>query len=192
VRQSFGNCPKYIQARVPLRFEIASEQAPPRRLGPALDGAARALIAQADTLFIASASQARPGDAQGQGVDVSHRGGEPGFVHVEDQGDGALLTLPDYPGNQFFNTLGNLQAHPLAGLLIVDYASGGLLHLAARAGIVWPEDAPAAFAPWPGAQRLLRLQVTAGLWRPAALPWRWSAAQAAPQFQALRESHAGA
>lgn len=186
VRQSFGNCPKYIQAREPLNLRAHADRPGARALGPGLDATALALIRGSDTLFIASASAARPGDEGGEGVDVSHRGGEPGFVQIEPSDGASVLTLPDYPGNQFFNTLGNLSAHPLAGLLFVDYASGDLLHVAARAEILWPQDAPFAFHRWPGAQRLLRLRVSAGLWRPAALPWRWSEAQPAPQFQALR------
>lgn len=192
VRQSFGNCPKYIQAREPLRFQAPGDPPAAHRLGPDLDAAALALIQASDTLFIASASAAQPGNESGAGADVSHRGGEPGFVQIERQDGATVLTLPDYPGNQFFNTLGNLSAHPLAGLLFVDYASGDLLHLAARAEVLWPQDAPFAFHRWPGAQRLLRLRVSAGLWRPAALPWRWSEAQPAAQFQAFRAMVPGA
>lgn len=183
VAQSFGNCPKYIQARTPgLRAAVTLPQ-PAQPLGPSLDAAARALIARSDTLFIASASAARPGLQRGEGVDVSHRGGEPGFVHAQPAAEGLELRLPDYPGNLFFNTLGNLARHPLAGLLWVDYDDGGLLHVAARAELLWNE---ADRAPWPGAQRVLRLQVLGGVWRAQALPWRWTAAQPAPQFSAMR------
>ena len=183
VAQSFGNCPKYIQARVPgLRAAVTPPQ-PAQPLGPSLDADALALIARSDTLFIASASAARPGLRRGEGVDISHRGGEPGFVQARHTAEGLELWLPDYPGNLFFNTLGNLAQHPLAGLLWVDYDGGGLLHVAARAELRWGE---AERAPWPGAERVLRLQVLCGVWRAQALPWRWTAAQPAPQFSAMR------
>jgi hypothetical protein len=94
-----------------------------------------------------------------------------------------VLSLPDYPGNLFFNTLGNLALHPQAGLLWVDYEEGGLLHVAARAELLWDE---ASRARWPGAQRVLRLHVQGGLWRANALPWRWTTAEPAPQFSAMR------
>lgn len=42
------------------------------------------------------------------GLDVSPRGGEPGFVHVSD--DGRTLFLPDRPGNNRLDTLRNLLA----------------------------------------------------------------------------------
>lgn len=183
VVQSFGNCPKYIQARAPgLRAEVAPP-APAQALGPGLDAAALALIARSDTMFIASASAAHPGGRRNEGVDVSHRGGEPGFVHAEHTAEGLVLSLPDYPGNLFFNTLGNLALHPQAGLLWVDYEEGGLLHVAARAELFWDE---ASRARWSGAQRVLRLHVQGGLWRANALPWRWTTAEPAPQFSAMR------
>ena len=44
---------------------------------------------------------------------MSHRGGLPGFVRITQHGDGpTVLHIPDYRGNQFFNTLGNLAAEP--------------------------------------------------------------------------------
>lgn len=43
-------------------------------------------------------------------IDVSPRGGEPGFVHVSE--DGATLYLPDRPGNNRLDTLRNLLAGP--------------------------------------------------------------------------------
>jgi len=182
VDQSFGNCPQYIQAREPEWVPHAP--LPAQRHGGRLIAPARALLARADTVFIASAApRAGSGsDEPSQGVDVSHRGGLPGFVrvHGEDGPDGAsVLTLPDYRGNFFFNTLGNLLARPQAGLLCVDPDSGDVLQLAAEASIVW--DGP-ELAATPGAQRLLRLRVVSQLWRPRALPLRWTAPGFAPQL----------
>jgi predicted pyridoxine 5'-phosphate oxidase superfamily flavin-nucleotide-binding protein len=58
-----------------------------------LDDAARAMIAEADTFFVASYV-----DVEGErSVDVSHRGGQSGFVQVE----GNRLTIPDFAGNLF-------------------------------------------------------------------------------------------
>lgn len=180
VDQSFGNCPQYIQAREPEW--VPRDLLPAQHHGGRLIEPARALLARADTVFIASAAT-RAGsatDEPSQGVDVSHRGGLPGFVQVVDGSgpDGAnTLTIPDYRGNFYFNTLGNLLVRPQAGLLCVDPDSGDLLQLAAEATLVW--DGPEVAAV-PGAERLLRLRVTAHIWRPAALPLRWSAPQFAP------------
>ena len=180
VGQSFGNCPKYIQARRP-EFTGARSAPPPARRVSTLDAASRSIIQRADTFFIASAHPEAAGSgAPASGVDVSHRGGKPGFVRV----DGNVLTVPDFMGNAFFNTLGNLAVNPRCGLLFLDFDSGDLLHIAATARIVHDGAELEAFQ---GAQRLLRLQVVASLHAPAALPLRWSEAQLSPVLAATGE-----
>ncbi len=152
VDQSFGNCPQYIQARhfAPVPSGAPSPaQTAERKDG--LDEAARRAIAAADTFFIASAHPGN-GASPAEGVDVSHRGGKPGFVKVEDQ----VLTVPDFLGNYLFNTLGNLILEPRAGLVFVDFSTGDLLHLAVDAEVVWDGPEVAAFA---GAERLIRFHV---------------------------------
>lgn len=165
VSQSFGNCPKYIRLR---RAKPATRMpGAPQRMD-VLDAAAQALIAQADTFFIASAHpQTATGRSAAEGIDVSHRGGPAGFVRV----DGHVLTVPDFAGNRFFNTLGNLLLAPQAGLLFVDFETGDLLQVAARAEIVLEGPELASFE---GAERLLKLQVVSALRRPAALPLNWT------------------
>jgi hypothetical protein len=64
--------------------------------------------------------RSRPGTGAAFGADISHRGGLPGFVRV--QGD--ELTIPDFRGNRYFNTLGNLIAEPRASLLFIDFEKG--------------------------------------------------------------------
>lgn len=173
VNQSFGNCPQYIQQRG-QRAE-APPAAPLVLRAAGLGDRDRLLIERADTFFIASANlDAQAGAARG--VDVSHRGGRPGFVHVDD--DGTLL-VPDFMGNFFFNTLGNLAASPRAGLLFVDFDHGDLLHLAVEGEIVWDGPLVAAFE---GAERLLRFRVRAVVRNVGALPFRWGAAQPAVQL----------
>ena len=172
VVQSFGNCAQYIQAR-----EIGP--APPGAAAPgaagnvdrlaALDGPARRLIVGADTMFVASAD--RPGaDAA---IDISHRGGRPGFLRL----DGEVLTVPDFAGNHYFNTLGNFRTNPRAALLFPDFATGALLHLS---GIVELVEGSTEVAAFRGAERLWRVRVTAAWRHSDALPRGWSAPELAP------------
>ncbi len=175
VGQSFGNCPKYIQAREPVWMPD-----PPAvqviHQGPDLTEAAAELIRSADTFFIATAHPlAAAATETRHGVDVSHRGGTPGFVKVE----APRLTVPDFVGNQFFNTLGNIAVQPLAGLLFMDFERGDRLYLAARASVVWDGTELAAFE---GAQRLLRLDVTQVVHVQGGLPLRWGPAERSPHL----------
>lgn len=179
VGQSFGNCPKYIQAREPV-FLPPSGQPPARHSASQLDDAARQLIANADTVYIATSHPATSAPAAGAplqasyGVDVSHRGGKPGFIRADAEG---TLTMPDFTGNFFFNTLGNIAVHPQAGLLFMDFESGDLLYLATQAEIVWDVDGADAFD---AAQRLLRFKVSRMVRLSRALPLRWGAAELSP------------
>lgn len=164
VRQSFGNCPQYIQARNIEGGEAPGWAGDAKRLD-GLDGQARALIAGADTFFVASTSGAAGGDAAG--LDMSHRGGRPGFIRVK----GDVLTVPDFRGNRYFNTLGNLLLDPRAGLLFVDFGTGDLLHLQGRAELDWDGGAASGFA---GAERLWHVRVSSGWRRSGALGLRWA------------------
>ncbi|MDB5813829.1 MAG: hypothetical protein JWN23_946 [Rhodocyclales bacterium] len=174
IQQSFGNCPKYIQARQPV-FDAARVPGP-ARISAGLGPQAVRLIEQADTFFIASAHSEAARDASGNGaagtqrahgVDVSHRGGKPGFVRVDANG---MLTVPDFRGNFFFNTLGNLLIHPKAGLLFIDFSSGDLLQLDVHADIITRGAELASFV---GAERLLHLRPIRSVWRPTALALHW-------------------
>lgn len=160
VTQSFGNCAKYIQARTPeavMRHAAAVEDI------AGLDASVRSQIMRADTFFLASRSD----DRTRGGLDMSHRGGRPGFVAVE----GDVLLVPDFAGNNYFNSFGNLLQDPRAGLLFVDFDDGTLLQLQGQARIVW--EGP-QIARLPGAQRLLEIAVTGGWRRKSALPLAWS------------------
>lgn len=162
VRQSFGNCPQYIQAREVVGA-VAVSGGVERLSG--LDAAARGLIGRADTLFVASGSGVMGGTAGG--LDMSHRGGLPGFVDVE----GDVLTIPDFRGNRYFNTLGNLLLNPRAGLLFLDFESGDLVQVQGVAELDWAGGAASGFA---GAERLWRVRVTAAWRRRGALGLRWA------------------
>jgi hypothetical protein len=155
IEQSFGNCPQYIQPR-DIRPAGAGAAAPEANPEPfdRLDRDAAAAIERADTFFVATS--ACTGERAG-GVDVSHRGGPPGFVRVE----GDVLTIPDFRGNRYFNTLGNLVLEPRAALVFVDFARGDLLHVQGTTEIQW--DGPQVRA-LEGAERLWRVHVERG-WR---------------------------
>jgi predicted pyridoxine 5'-phosphate oxidase superfamily flavin-nucleotide-binding protein len=141
--QVYANCPKYIQPRdAELMPPLGADSA---HRSNRLTEAQREWIRRADTFFVATLNP-------GEGADASHRGGAPGFVTVS----GDRLVWPDYAGNMMFNTLGNITAHPRAGVLFPDFATGGMLLLTGRAAIDWDAGRAAVV---PGAQRLVELEV---------------------------------
>lgn len=126
VREAYGNCPQHIQPRDLRHAPDADHAADPIRRGASLSGDDSALIGRSDTFLIGTIHPSR-------GADTSHRGGAPGFVSVED----GTLSWPDYPGNNMFNTFGNLEVDSTAALLFVDFATGRALHLSGSATVRW-------------------------------------------------------
>lgn len=159
--QSYGNCPQYIQLRE-YRFDDAGPG--PVVESNALDERARQMITAADSFYVASYI-VRDGVRQ---VDVSHRGGKPGFVRIDDDG---TLTIPDFSGNLFFNTLGNFLVNPRAGLIFIDFHTGDLLQMTGRSEVVLDAPEIAAFL---GAERMWRFHPQRVVQRTAGLPLRWT------------------
>lgn len=160
VSQAYGNCPRYINLR---QYSFVREQAGDVRHLVATDPLARRLITAADSFYIATYVE-RDGERQ---VDASHRGGKPGFVRMDEDG---TLTIPDFSGNLFFNTLGNILLNPRAGLIFVDFKTGDLLQMTGSAQVLLDDPEIAAFQ---GAERLLRFKPQRVVYRQAAIPLRW-------------------
>lgn len=151
VEQCFGNCPKYIQTRTPSLVQRPATTSV--SITEQLNAQQQDFIQQADTFFIASVWE--------NAVDISHRGrgNQTSLINVEDE---QTLYLPDFAGNNYFNTFGNLLLNPQAGLLFIDFTNGDLLHLAATVEIIWQEH-----------QRGLRLHIHEVHYRPQALAIAW-------------------
>ena len=164
VRQSFGNCPQYIHERAWSR--VPRKASPGAQKSVELSAAQIAMIEAADTMFIGSGHQGEAGAAS-NGYDASHRGGLTGFVKVASS---KRLLIPDFAGNNFFNTIGNLLTNPRVGVLFVDFETGGLLHVTGRATIDWnPANSPISEV-----RRVIEVEIDAVVHRPAALSLRWA------------------
>ncbi|WP_051752222.1 pyridoxamine 5'-phosphate oxidase family protein [Streptosporangium amethystogenes] len=154
--QTYANCPKYIQTR-DISAEATGSPAI-ASVAEVLGGEHRAWIEGADTFFVATR-------VSGLGADLSHRGGNPGFVRTVDD---RRLVWPDYAGNSMFMTLGNLELDESCGLLFHDWENGDALHLTGRARVDWdPGDVP-------GAQRLVGFEVDRAVHVRGASPLRWT------------------
>jgi len=172
VDQSFGNCPQYISKRIWHEADIKLDE---RHIShhTRLDERMKSWIAKADTMFIASGYHGADQEITSDGMDVSHRGGPAGFVKISsDTG----LVLPDYAGNNLFNTVGNLLLDPRVGLLFVDFAHGSMLQISGNADIDWGSS---EVAKHPGARRLINIAIDRIVQLDNALPLRWSASEGA-------------
>lgn len=93
------------------------------------------LISKADLFFISSSHHKSD-------MDTNHRGGPPGFVRILSNDEkGLALVYPEYSGNRLYQTLGNLQTTPKAGLVIPDFDTGDVLYLTGNTEIFAGKDA---------------------------------------------------
>lgn len=158
--QVFANCPKYIQKRqLPPGADAMPRHPSAPRHGVELTGGQRAFVAGADTFFLAS--------VHAEGADVSHRGGNPGFVRVDSPRE---LSWRDYPGNSMFLSLGNLSTDPRAGLLFLDWTTGTTLQLTGTARTEHGDDG----------SRTVRFTLTEAAETLCASPWSWTAPEYSP------------
>ena len=171
IERAFGNCPQYIQTRMPVLVRPAMVRSDARDACE-LDVDMARMIVGADTFFIAT--QAR--EVEAGGPDVSHRGGKPGFVRVDDP---RTLTVPDFAGNRLFMTLGNLLLDPRAGLLFVDFAQGDVLWMSGRATVIFEGADLASFG---GAERLLRYHIEQARYARGLVPERWTFNEYSPHL----------
>jgi predicted pyridoxine 5'-phosphate oxidase superfamily flavin-nucleotide-binding protein len=164
--QVYANCPKYIQTRTVEEADQAAaahrrerETSTPgsRALG---DVTQRALIGDADTFFLAT-------HTPGQGADMSHRGGNPGFVTVVDD---THLSWPEYAGNGMYMSLGNLLHEPRCALVFPDWSTGRTLHLRGRALVDWDAGRAASV---PQAQCLVDFEVEEVVEIAGGMPLHW-------------------
>lgn len=179
VDHSFGNCPQYIHKRGTTITPRATEKGVKEGFdvyeAKQLDNAIKAMIEQAETFFIASRHN-RLGDSAKEGLDVSHRGGKAGFIKVE----GRRLTFPDFSGNKFFNTLGNIQLDPRVGLCFWDNESGDVIFVKANASIIWEQSQVRTFE---GAERLISLDVNAVTRVASIYPFTHTITEMSPQVE---------
>lgn len=153
VDQSFGNCPQYIQARE-LEWQsdaLVRQDLSDVAINKVVPAETQQFIENADTFFIASRTKEFTHDRR-SGIDASHRGGKPGFVKVEDN----TLYYPDFSGNKFFNTLGNIESDGRVGLFFPNYTTGDAVFITGTAEIVWDDPAIDEFE---GAERLVKIAI---------------------------------
>jgi predicted pyridoxine 5'-phosphate oxidase superfamily flavin-nucleotide-binding protein len=159
--ETFGNCQQYIQKRPAAGPEGRATEI--IAAGGSLTVAQQHWIAGADTCFLGSIHAAA-------GLDASHRGGRPGFVEVL---DARTLRFEDYPGNDMFQTLGNLTANGTAAMLFVNFDTGATLQLTGEADVLWDADATLT-------GRAVRFALRTVVEKRPSTPWHWPVLEYSP------------
>lgn len=133
IEVAYPNCPKYIQRRILSSLDDNQSSSTMILHGTALDGFQKDWILNADTFFVGSQSEEGKPDA-------SHRGGNPGFIEILDNG---VLKIPDYLGNSMYNTLGNMFENSNVGLVFIDFDHGHILQLNGEVQLLFDQHSEA-------------------------------------------------
>lgn len=175
VDQSLGNCPKYINRYElhPQKVEATGTATTSTELrSDALD-----LLRKADVFFLST--------SQGEhDMDVNHRGGPHGFVRPSKTGSGEwTLTWPEYSGNRLYQSLGNLQETPRAGLVVPNFETGDVLYVTGDTEVLVGGDAAKVL---PRSNLAVRLTVKGARFVTKGLPFRGVRGESSPYNPRLR------
>jgi uncharacterized protein len=137
------------------RFGLAAEGAAmSRMIRDRLTPGMMRFIEAAPFFFLATANRRGECDCSFRGR--QHRPPappDPALAVLDEQ----VVVFPDYPGNNLFNSLGNIIENPEVGLLFVDFAKPGRLRVNGRATII--DDMENYRSLWPDAARGVRVAV---------------------------------
>ncbi|KAL8722300.1 MAG: hypothetical protein Q9225_001205 [Loekoesia sp. 1 TL-2023] len=134
VERSLGNCPKYLNKK-----QIVPTAPEPALLSNVLPLPEEAieLLAKADLFFITSSYDE-------SSIGTNHRGGPPGFVRVlQNDPSATVLIYPEYSGNRLYQTLGNLEMNPKAGVVVPNFGTGSVLYITGTTEIIIGKEAAA-------------------------------------------------
>ncbi|KIK68019.1 hypothetical protein GYMLUDRAFT_155628 [Collybiopsis luxurians FD-317 M1] len=176
VNETIGNCPKYITIRQFSPHPNGSPKVAAEKLdmkeGDRLPDELIDFILGSDTVFFGTTYAAPKNEAEmfPSHLGMNQRGGHKGFIRVSRK-DGRTLALPDYSGNRFMTSLGNVEATPLASFTFVDFENGAILYLTGNAANLFGEDAK-RIMPMHNKYAITTLYVTGYTFVLDALPFR--------------------
>ncbi|TFK32247.1 hypothetical protein BDQ12DRAFT_617438 [Crucibulum laeve] len=173
VNQALGNCPKYINIRALLPVTTSPHiqySRPHMSVEDRLPLDIISFILEADTVFIGTSYSAISEDSIlfPSHVGMNQRGGRAGFIRVRPS-DGRTIILPDYSGNRFMTSLGNIEATPVASLTFIDFLTGDILYLTGDAHNLFGDEAQKVM---PLQRALTSIYVTGYVLAKDALPSR--------------------
>jgi ferredoxin-NADP reductase len=174
IEQSLNNCPKYLNCK-----RIYAVLPEPKLISESLTLPQQALdlIAKADTIFLSSCNHDND-------MDSNIRGGPPGFVRVQSNDDsGTVLVWPEYSGNNLYQTLGNLQSSPKAGLVFPDFETGDVLYVTGDTEVLIGKKASSILS---HSKLAVKLSLTGARFVQRGLPFRGELLERSPYNPRVR------
>lgn len=104
--------------------------------------------------FIATASDQGACDCSYRGRQHSPPNDPEPLLAVPDE---RTIIFPDYPGNNFFNSIGNLLTNPHIGMLFIDFSSATRVRINGTARVI--DEVGDYWRDWPSAARLIEVSV---------------------------------
>ncbi|KIS72165.1 uncharacterized protein UMAG_00583 [Mycosarcoma maydis] len=183
VMESLGNCPKYINTRNlvpnpnhdPVTLHKSLDLAP----GESLPKETLEHIAQADTIFLATRYTSPVQTIFQSRLGINIRGGKPGFLRITTEAttDGIggtvrrqVAYLPDYSGNRFMSSLGNIHSDKVAGITVPLMKQGlpiDVVYLTGEARVLLGKESNIIF---PGVNTCVRIELTGYIYVRDAVP----------------------
>ncbi|KAJ9476598.1 Oxidoreductase FAD-binding protein [Pseudozyma hubeiensis] len=168
VMESLGNCPKYINTRMlvphPQHRPVMLHKSLHLKPGELLPKDTLEHIAQADTIFLATRYTSPTQTIFKSHLGINLRGGKPGFLRTTTVADGEtkrqVVYLPDYSGNRFMSSLGNIHSDGVAGITIPLMKQGlpiDVVYLTGEAKVLMGEESTRIF---PGVGTCVKLELT--------------------------------
>jgi predicted pyridoxine 5'-phosphate oxidase superfamily flavin-nucleotide-binding protein len=116
---------------------------------------AAAFVESLPFFFIATANHRGECDCSFRGREHDETGRPYALVKVL---DAHSLVFPDYRGNRFFNSLGNMLVNGQIGMLFIDFEARRRLRINGRASVIETRNTYAHW--WPLAERYVRVDAT--------------------------------
>ncbi|SNX81899.1 uncharacterized protein MEPE_00604 [Melanopsichium pennsylvanicum] len=169
VMTSLGNCPKYISTRSlvanPNHMPTLLHKEASLSGGQLLPKETLQHIAQADTVFLATRYTSPVSTIFKSNLGMNIRGGKPGFVRLTTEisstgEEHQVAYLPDYSGNRFMSSLGNIHFDKVAGITVPLMKKGkpiDVVYLTGDANVLIGEESRKVFL---GVNTCVRVEIT--------------------------------
>lgn len=142
-----------MRARFPNRHRITDEKLS-KLVDDQINSSLASFIEKQLFFFIATASDAGECDANFRARNTTESGRPQALLLLKNP---KTLLFPDFAGNGFYNSLGNIQQNPHIGLLFIDFQDQRRARINGNATVIDLDDETRDL--WPDAQAIVQVDV---------------------------------